>query len=203
MNAKVLLAGIAIFLLTMGAGVYGKDLSRAENVGYQVAVPAGTVSSSVVVNGAGQPVPMAPLTLNLAQRGLPKMLFSGNSEKIETHRIANVGTTPLRIRMEMVNTSTVHARVHVNANFGYDEATHTFTEPLMPGKSIPGLGMSWFFDFPPEKRYDPVVYDGGLRFTNADTGELLTFLPIQYVNRDPSFDPSAPVPSGTPAEACH
>jgi hypothetical protein len=89
--------------------------------------------------------------------------------------------------MEAVNTTALTVAT-VQADFGYDPETRTFTQPLQPGKSIPALAMDWDFDIPQEKLHNPVVYNGGLRFTDADTGELLTFLPIRIVNGDLSTD---------------
>jgi hypothetical protein len=53
----------------------------------------------------------------------------------------------------------------------------------MPGKSIPNLGIDWFFDVPDSfsdgvDDGTTVIYDGGLALRDADTGEMLTFLPI-------------------------
>jgi hypothetical protein len=198
MNAKILIAAIAIFLVTISAAVYAQEFGKAESVSFKVAVPAGTIAVPVIVKGTGQQISMAPLAINLAARGLPKMLFNGGTERIKSGGITNVGEKPVRIRMEMVN-STIPVQWNVKAGLGYDPASHTFTEPLMPGKSVPGLSASWYFSFPPEKLHDPVVYDGGLRFSDADTGEILTFLPIRFVNNNPSGDGAPESAEG----ACH
>lgn len=198
MNVKILVAAAAIFLVTIGAAVYGQEFGRAESVSFKVAVPAGTVSEPMVVKGTGPQVSMAPLAINLAQRGLPKMLLNSGIERIKSGGITNVGEKPVRIRMEMVN-STIPVQWNVKAGLGYDPESHTFSEPLMPGKSVPGLSASWYFRFPQDTFHDTVVYDGGLRFSDADTGEVLTFLPIRFVNGNPSGD-SPPVGS---EGACH
>ena len=72
------------------------------------------------------------------------------------------------------------------ANLGYDHETHTFTELLPPGESVPNLAIDWIFKIPPEllaeRRLPPgglTVYSGGLKLTNADSGELLTYIPIK------------------------
>ncbi len=198
MNVKILIGATAIFLVTIGAAMYGQEFGKAESVSFKVAVPAGTVSAPTVVTGTGQQVSMAPLGIDLARRGLPKMLFNGGIERIKSGGITNTGDKPVRIRMEMVNT-TIPVQWNVKAGLGYDPASHTFSEPLMPGKSVPGLSASWYFSFPPEKLHDPVVYDGGLRFSDADTGETLTFLPIRFVNGNPSGDGASDGAEG----ACH
>lgn len=195
MNTIAVVAGIALFILTIGAGVLAQDFGRAEMVHFQVAVPAGTIGGPVQVQAAGQTISMAPLSINLARRGLPKMLFNGDIEGISTHRITNAGKKPVRIRMAMVN-STVPVRWEVKADHPFDPASNTFTEPLMPGKAIRNLAIDWYFEIPREKLYDPVVYDGGLQFADADTGEVLTFLPIRIGNGDMG---AGAVPEG----ACH
>jgi hypothetical protein len=198
MNVKILIAAAAVFLVTIGAAAYGQELGKAESVSFRVAVPAGTITAPMVVKGAGQQVSMAPLGIDLSRRGLPKMLFNGGIERIKSGGITNTGEKPVRIRMEMVNT-TLPVQWNVRAGLGYDPESHTFAEPLMPGKSVPGLSASWYFRFPPEKLHDPVLYDGGLRFSDADTGETLTFLPIRFVNGNPSADGAADSTEG----ACH
>jgi hypothetical protein len=185
MDKKILIAGIAVFFLTVGAGIYAQDFGKAEMVHFQVAVPAGTIKEPVVVKNAGQSITVTPLTINLVNRGFPKAILNRNIEGISTHGITNVGKKPVRVRMEMVN-ETVPVQWDVSANLAWDPETHTFTDPLMPGKSIQNLGMDWFFTIPPDQLYNPVIYDGGLRFSDADTGELLTFMPIRIVNGDPS-----------------
>lgn len=194
MDWKVPVSGFLVFLLTIGAGVYAQEYGKAEMVHFRVAVPADTIREPTMVNGAGRPVAMAPITINLAGRGLLKMIFNGAIEGISTHGIVNVGKKPVRVRMEMVNT-TVPVRWEVSANHAYDAETRTFTDPLLPGNSIANLAIDWYFEIPQKNLYDPVVYEGGLRFTDADTGELLTFLPIRIVNGNPQ--------AGAAAEACH
>jgi hypothetical protein len=194
MNATILIAGLAVFLLTIGAGVYAQEYGKAEMVHFRVAVPAGTITEPTQVKTGGQPVEMAPLAINLARRGFLKNLLNPGIEGISTHGIVNAGKKPLRIRMQMVN-ATVPVRWEVKANHAYDPASQTFTDPLMPGKSVENLAIDWYFELPPDTIYDPVIYDGGLKFTDADTGEDLTFLPIRIVNGD--FSPD------TAAGACH
>jgi hypothetical protein len=181
-RAFVAMGFFAMLLLTIGAGAYSSDYGKHEMVHFRLAVPAGEVNESKVIRGAGAPVEMAPIRIDLAKRGLPKNIFNREIEGISTHWISNVGKKPVRIRMELVN-STTPIRWEVNANLAYDPATRTFTEPLPPGKSIPNLGLDWFFDVP-DSFSDGVddgttlIYDGGLALSDADTGELLTFLPI-------------------------
>lgn len=185
MNIQILVAVIGIFLLTISAGVYGMDFGKAESVSFKVAVPAGTITAPTLVKGTGTQINMAPITIDLSRRGIPKMIFNEGIERIKSSGITNVGEKPIRIKMDIVN-STVPVRWNVKSDLAYDPDSHTFLEPLMPGKSIPNLGASWYFNFPTEKVHDTVVYNGGLQFSDADSGVILTFLPIRFVNGEPS-----------------
>lgn len=181
-NAPIIAFAVAFtFLLTLGAAVYASDFGKAEMVHFRVAVPAGTVTSPTVIRGAGAPIEMAPIVIDLQQRGNLKKVLNAGIEGISTHTITNVGKKPVKIRMELVN-ATIPVRWEVSANLPYDPDTRTFTEPLLPGESIRNLGIDWFFQIPEDRLYDEIVYEGALRLTDADTGELLTYLPITVKN---------------------
>ncbi len=79
--------------------------------------------------------------------------------------------------MELTNT-TFPVEWKVTANFPYDAVNHTFTEPLAPGKSIPGLSMSLVFHMSEEAYTRSIAYNGGLLLSNADNGTMLTYIPI-------------------------
>jgi len=194
MNRMAVIGAVAIFLITLGAGVYAQGYGQAEMFHFRVAVPAGTIVNSTTIRGAGAPVAMAPIIIDLQQRGLPRYVVRPDLEAISTHTITNVGKKPVRIRMELTNLD-FPVEWDINANHPYDPASRTFTEPLLPGQSIKNLGADWFFYIPAERLHDPVVYNGGLKLTDADTGELLTFLPIQIVNGKAAA-------GSTPLECC-
>jgi len=86
--------------------------------------------------------------------------------------------------MELVNV-TSPVRWEVKANFEDDPDTHTFTQPLMPGSSIPNLGIDWIFHIPENDAL--VVYNGGLLLIDADTGMNLTVIPIKIGRGEASF----------------
>lgn len=188
-----LLAASAAFAATIGLSLYAAGLDEAEIVHFWIAVPAGRVEKPTLVRrAAGPPVRLAPLRIDLDQRGLLKRWLQPAVEGLSTHWIVNVGTRPVRIRMELVE-GTVPITWDVNANLGYDPRTHEFTEPLSPGDSIPNLAIDWLFRFPPPAARQTgaggepqVLYDGGLRLTDADTGEELTFIPITIRRGCPS-----------------
>jgi hypothetical protein len=177
----IAIAAALTFLLTIGAGVYAFNFGQSEMVHFKVAVPAGNITSPTTLKGAGAPIDVAPIVIDLQKRGNLKKVLNPGIEGISTHTISNIGKKPVKIRMELVN-STIPVRWEVSANLAYDPDTRTFIEPLQPRESIKNLGVDWFFLIPEDKRNDDIVYDGGLLFSDADTGELLTFLPITVMN---------------------
>jgi hypothetical protein len=184
-------AAAIMLLITVGAGAYAQDYGRNEIIHFWLAVPAGEVTTPKVMRGAGPPVSLSPIQIDLNARGVLKNLFQPNVEALSSHWIYNLGTKPVKIKMDLVNCS-LSVKWEVNANFAYNPDTHTFTEPLMPGKSIPNLGLDWIFEIPSydsttEKGNNGLVYDGGLLLSNADTGEQLTFIPIKIGYGQESF----------------
>ena len=186
-NAKLLavVSAAIMFSMTLGAGAYAADFGKSELTHFWVATPAGNVTKSMTMRGAGPPVTMAPQIINLDARGYLKHMIQPNVEGLSTHWIYNLGKRPYKIHMELVNL-TIPVKWEVNSNYPYDPVNHTFTKPLPPGGSIPNLGIDWIFDLPADKMRTnniPVgglmIYNGGLMLTDADTHQLLTFIPIQ------------------------
>lgn len=177
----IVFAAAFTFLLTFGAAVYASDFGRAEMYHFRVGVPAGTITSQMTVRGSGAPLEMAPIIIDLQQRGNLKKVLNPDVEGISTHTIMNIGKKPVKIRMEIVNAS-LPIRWEVSADLAYDPDTRTFIEPLPPNESIRNLGIDWFFEIPEDRLYEDIVYDGGLLLSDADTGEMLTFLPIKVIN---------------------
>ena len=180
MKKIVAVAFLAMFAVTIVASSYAADFGKHEMVHFWLAFPAGTVIKPTVLRGPGPPIALTPLTIDLDQRGVLKNLLNPSIEAISTHWIYNYGKKPVRIGLDLVN-CTFPVIWEVGANFPYDPETRTFTQPLMPGQSIPNLGIDWIFKIPPSLMYSPVIYDGGLVIFDADTGETLTFLPIKIV----------------------
>ena len=185
MKLKIILAGLAVFTATLGSSYYTAAVGRAEIVHFWVAAPAGYVARPKVFNHTGTTVRVTPIVIDLDRRGFLKRWLQPEVEALSTHWIHNVGKQPLRIRMELASL-TIPVAWEVNANLGYDHETHTFTEPLPPGESVPNLAIDWIFRIPreflAERRLPPggrTVYSGGLKLTDADSGELLTYIPIR------------------------
>jgi hypothetical protein len=177
-----LLALLIMFGITVGAGAYAQAYGKNEIVHFWVAVPAGNVTETQVLRGAGPPITLTPINIDLDARGVLKNFLQPNVEALSTHWIYNLGQKPVKIHMELTD-CTIPVDWEVSANFPYDPETNTFTSPLTPGNSVQNLGIDWVFTLPPREEAmadgDGLVYDGGLLLTNADTGERLTFIPIR------------------------
>ncbi|MCQ5377088.1 MAG: hypothetical protein NO516_03460 [Candidatus Methanomethylicia archaeon] len=178
MKIAVFIAFLIMFLITVGAGVYAASYGKAELYHFWVAFPAGNVTSTTTLRGAGPPITISPVNIDLDQRGLLKNWLQPGVEGLSTHWIYNLGTKPVRVKMELVNL-TIPVKWEVNANMDYDPVTHTFKERLMPGQSIKNLGIDWLFYIPPYYLDEQVIYDGGLKIIDADTNATLTFIPIK------------------------
>ncbi|MEM3040275.1 MAG: hypothetical protein QXO54_05670, partial [Candidatus Methanomethylicaceae archaeon] len=132
------MAFIIMFCITIYSGVYANSLSKAEIVHFWVAVPAGNVTEPITLRGAGPPINMAPIIIDLDARGLPKNLLNPNIEAISTHWIYNLDKRPHKLGLDLLNV-TFPVEWEVRADWPYDPATHTFTKPLPPGQRIPSL----------------------------------------------------------------
>lgn len=182
MSRRSFLGFTGTFAGTLAASGYAAGLDRTEIVHFWIAVPAGHVDRPKVLASAGRPLRLAPVTIDLDKRGALKRWLQPDLEGLSTHWIVNTGKKPVRVRMELVN-ATLPIHWKVNANFPYDPQTRTFLQPLMPGASIPNLAIDWMFEIPRDGGSElpcggRMAYSGGLKLSDADSGELLTFIPI-------------------------
>lgn len=194
-----MIAFLLMFAATLGAGVYASLTGRSEMIHFWLAVPAGYIGKPRMAAGARQPIRLAPITIDLERRGFLKRWLQPDVEGISTHWIYNVGNKPVRIRMELVDGG-IPVTWEVKADMKYDPRTHTFLEPLAPGRSIPSLAIDWNFHLQcgncplkARKKCGPTIYDGGLKLTDADTGEMLTFVPIKIGRNIPASATRRPV----------
>jgi hypothetical protein len=97
--------------------------------------------------------------------------------RAETMSCCNVGTQPYRIRIEMEMCDLETEWLTFEAD--WDQATQESTRYVEPGDTF---NMDWFFRIPDEVRAQATVCDGELRVLDADTGDLLTDLPVRIVN---------------------
>lgn len=162
---------LILFLLALGAavaaGYYRGSLRKAESVHFGLSFPA--------PEGKGKKV-----VLYYNEQGLLKKLLQPGVVEIGSHRIKNAGSRSYVVRLELVNIPEGVEVTWETNQLAWDEATKTLRRPLKPGERF---GMSWIFNIPEELRDKAVIYDGGLRVIDAETGEQLAFLPIKIVNR--------------------
>lgn len=166
-----------MFAITFGLAAYSADFGKAEIVHFWIGFPAGNVTEPITLRGAGPPISMSPIVIDLDQRGVLKNMLNPNIEALSTHWIYNLGTKPVKVQLELTNT-TFPIEWSVNANLPYDEETHTFTQYLYPGGSIKNLGIDWYFRIPAYYMDEEVIYQGALKIIDADTKKTLTQIPI-------------------------
>ncbi len=177
---------VGTMAIVLAAGSYAAGYGQAEMVHFWTAVPGGNITTTTTLRGIGMPVTMSPVFIDLDERGALRDFVTPQVEAISTHWIYNLGKTPVRIKMELINL-TIPVRWEVQGNLGYDPETHTFAEPIMPGGSVQNLGIDWYFYIPGYYMDEQIVYMGGLLLSNADTGEGLTFIPITIGRGTPVY----------------
>ncbi len=187
MNKQLATIGfLGMVAIVFVAGYYAADWGKAEMVHFWTAVPGGNITSTTTLRGIGMPITMSPVFIDLDQRGILRDFITSQVEAISTHWIYNLGKGPVRIKMELINL-TIPVRWEVQCDMGYDPETHTFTEYIKPGGSVPNLGIDWYFYIPDYYMDEQIVYQGGLLLSNADTGQGLTFIPITIGRGTPAY----------------
>jgi hypothetical protein len=122
-----------------------------------------------------------PIRVDVSEQGVLKRTFCPWIVGLSTHWILNTDSKPHRIGLRLENT-TFPVEWHVNAGIPWDSQSKTFSKVIEPGERVPELGIDWMFNIPVEVRNRPVWYQGGLSVFDADSGEVLTFIPITFVN---------------------
>ena len=117
------------------------------------------------------------LVVDVGQQGLIKRTLQPGLISISSHWLRNVGTQPYRIRLEMDMCELDMEWLTFEAN--WDQETQASTRLIEPGDTF---SMDWFFHIPAEQRNQEIVCAGELRIIDADTGNLLTDLPVKIVN---------------------
>jgi len=175
-----------LFALGTGAlflsGFHSLSVIESEMVHFHINFP---VAEGEKAGGVGPPGgfrgQLQPVVINIAKEGLPKRICCPWIVGISTHWITNIGEKEYTIRLELVNCSMPVDWVCTLST--WDPQTKTIRQAVLPHQSIPGLSLDWFFRIPPELRNAETVYDGGLRIVDAQTGQVLSFLPIKIVVR--------------------
>ena len=130
-----------------------------------------------------------PIRVDVAKQGVLKRIFCPWIDGLSTHWLLNIDSKPHRIGMRLENT-TFPVEWHVNAGIPWDPESRTFAKALQPGERVPELAIDWMFNFPVEVRDKPVWYQGGLSVFDADSGEVLTFIPITFLNSGATHEDS-------------
>jgi hypothetical protein len=184
-------AFLAVVIATVGMGFYaGTVLNPTELVHFSVPVPAGHIDRPRMVGQAGgRRSFIKPIKVDVSEQGSPKRLFCPWIVGLSTHWISNIGSKPHRIGMRLENT-TFPVEWHVNASIPWDPQSGTFARALEPGERVPELAIDWMFNIPVEVRNKPIWYEGGLSVFDADSREVLTFIPISFVNSGATHEDS-------------
>lgn len=122
--------------------------------------------------------------IDLGEQGVLKRLLQPDLIAMGSHWIRNVGKTPRRIKMKLdmcgmdVKWETFEK--------DWDRNEKASTREIPPGKTF---NMDWHVHVDPEARERYEMCNGSLELRDADTGEVLTTLPIRLINsRAPGHD---------------
>lgn len=176
-------AFLTVAIATIAAGFYaGRVLNPTELVHFWVPVPAGRVERPRMVGREGGPRAFVkPIRVDVSKQGVFKRVVTPWTVGLSTHWLLNLDSKPHRIGLRLENT-TFPVEWKVNAGIPWDPKSRTFSEALPPGGRVPKLAIDWMFNIPVEIRDKRVWYDGGLSVFDADSGEVLTFIPITFLN---------------------
>ncbi len=193
MNKRIVIVFLLMFFVPVAMGVYSPYQSKAEIPYLMCPVPAGNITSPVTVKGAGLSVTTRAVVYDIDGVHLLKKLFNPNVVRIAVY-ISNVGEKPINAIIELVNcTMTVGWWINPTTPSNKEgimpgqlrgppyvwEWSSISSSPIMPGQKLPESFL--FFEIPPSLMDKPVIYHGGLKITDVDTGEFLTFIPIEIV----------------------
>jgi hypothetical protein len=117
------------------------------------------------------------LVVDVGRAGWLKRLLQPDFVSISTHWLRNVGTQPYRIGMDMELCGMELEWETFERD--WDPMTKTSTRVIEPGDMF---NMDWYFHIPAELRDRAVVCEGMLKVVDADSGALLTDLPVKIVN---------------------
>jgi len=185
LDKKALVFGV-LFSLGVGglfsSGFYSLNIVASEMVHFHVNFP---VSEGKTAGGLGPPGgfrgQLQPVVVNIAKEGLPKKVCCPWIVGISTHWITNLSEKEYTIRLELVNCS---MRIDWICTLStWDPQTKTIRQKVSPCQRVRGLSLDIYFHIEPELRDVETIYEGGLRIVDAETGEVLSYLPIKIVVR--------------------
>jgi len=167
-----------VVIFTLGSSLYAEIvLGPTELVHFWVPFPAVVTRPVTVPIPGGGTVFARPILVEVHKQGIFKRAVNPWVIGLSTHWLVNVGDRSYRIGLRLVDT-TLPVKWEVSAGTPWDPGSKTFARPIESGKTIPELGIDWFFYIPEDVRPLHVWYSGGLVVFDADSGETLTFLPI-------------------------
>jgi hypothetical protein len=120
--------------------------------------------------------------LDMGQIGWLKRIFQPHFLNLSSHWIRNVGVKPYKIRLDMDLCGYEMEWETPEAN--WDQATQSTTRFIEPGKTF---NMDWYVHIPPTDFVQNAVCLGELKVSDAETGELLSALPITILNTKPLY----------------
>ncbi len=117
------------------------------------------------------------IVVDLGQQGVIKRTVQSHDVTLSTHWLRNVGTKPYAIGLavDMCGLPVEWETFEVS----WDEHKKVSTRVIDPGAFF---NMDWHVTVPADQRDAKTICNGGVKVTDADTGELLTFFPISLIN---------------------
>lgn len=179
------LAAAALGLgLALIAGAWRSRMATAESVHFSFNVPS--AASNAGPGGLGPFGREGYIAVDLARTGLPKRLIQPSLLNLSSHWVRNVGKTPIRLRLEMVEgTRTAASAVRIeweSRERSFDPKTHMLGRPLAPGEEIT---VDWLLTIPPDANAPVadatgavIAWQGTLVARDADTAVELSRLPM-------------------------
>lgn len=174
-------AGLVIALLL---AVWRADISAAESVHFSLNIPE--AAAGHVPGGMGATGREGRILVDLARMGTPKRLLQPALLNLSSHWVKNVGAEPLRVRLALVEAAPpAYGPVPIewsSTERSFDPVTHDLGRVLEPGDSV---SVDWEFRLPARAYAGPsdeasasIAWTGVLEARDADTGVVLTRLPI-------------------------
>ena len=119
------------------------------------------------------------IVLDVGREGMLKRALQPGLINLSTHWLRNVGVQPYQIRLDMdLCGFELEWETHESS---WDPVTQTTTRMIEPGEVY---NMDWYFHIPSNNFNQQVVCKGALQVFDAQTGDLLTRLPINIINSD-------------------
>jgi hypothetical protein len=160
--------------VAFGIGAFRGTMSGAESVHFSINYPAQG-------KDAGGPGPTARLgfvAVDVSKIGFLKAWIQPRVVNLSSHWLRNIGDKPLRIRLAMEG---IKSPVRWDSTEKtWDEERHAIGRTLAPGETVT---VDWFITLPDPLPVDAsVVEKGRIAVYDADSGALLSALPVSVVN---------------------